>query len=598
MFEDMQEYVRPYTDDEIGCYPLSDASAQLFEQGGWWDRVKRKVKRVGAALATGGASEAVRAAKSKKGRRILGAIATGGASLALTKKGRRGLAAIMSGGASELLRNKTTRRLVAAAMSGGGSELVRNKKIRQAFITGGLSAIPKSVRRAVLSGGGSGLVDVLASKRQRKAFAQASYNLLRDKRLPRKGVERRKLASTVKYSMPPAAQDALLGEMKKWLPNLMRMSTDMKRMVHDGVINVLRRDWAVETGQPSHSPGVMFLAEDTARRLSATPPTSRDERGNPSWHTDDIENAAKTAISSPVSNSAKAAVEAIAHEVAKSIPKVPIGDDKASASPSVTDQLKSSIADIVKGLMPSTPVSKPTIGFDPIVVVPQPVELSIMNAVTGWRRDVLGILEKVSPFAGLPYAVASPWAVFGNVMTESGGNKNAVNKEDGYYKDWKRQVASVGLFQMREPTAYWVRKSKKRIGQVNALNLPALPTNPQNNKTAVVAALKQYPDQIYLAMVLYAIIAQWMRELFPVQADGRLGPATNSADDIVVSYANSKHTAAHPAWCVAVRLFWAGSSKAGPRALLKKGVHKRVVESRFLKYCDSEYQKLTGGSMS
>jgi hypothetical protein len=352
-----------------------------------------------------------------------------------------------------------------------------------------------------------------------------------------------------------------------------------------------------------------MLREITARRMSRLPPHTYTETGSPSWHSDDAIGAAKGALDEGLGSGL---VDGIGDTL--EIPPAPepilkIEKNKGGvkvSTPVKASKLMGKLAGMLKDLV-STPIPSPLVEVPPIPIefpTPKPTLPStpvdqIPNKFTGWRRDVYGVVNELKQYANFEPLIAEPWVIFAIALAESGSLKtyeaspNAVNKSDGFYKDWGRTVSSVGLFQIREPTAYYLRKNRKRIGVYGASMLPTLPSNPAKNQSQVVKALKRYPEQIYLAMVLAALGMGWIRDSFTIGPEGRVAAVVNAADKDLMEYVNATHSDATPSWGALLRLYWAASSKAGPRKMVKTGAAKRIVHKRWVPFAKEEFDRVT-----
>ena len=138
---------------------------------------RRRFGRIFAAIATGGASEIGRKAKSKRGKkargfgRVMAAIATGGASEAVRASAKGTRRAVKA--ARTKAGRKKLGRVFAAISTGGASEAARRLKSRRARrIAAGVGVAPMAAAMPLTSG----IAALIARrrKRRRKKAAAAS----------------------------------------------------------------------------------------------------------------------------------------------------------------------------------------------------------------------------------------------------------------------------------------------------------------------------------------------------------------------------------------------------------------------------------------
>jgi hypothetical protein len=383
-------------------------------------------------------------------------------------------------------------------------------------------------------------------------------------------------------------------------------------MIHQGFLRVLKGQWGLELGFPYNSAGYRAMIEEMAENLQRLPIHARDETGNPTWHGGQVQRMIPKIIEKvieveegldapkpgPAPIRSPLIPAKIIGEMTPVDPQIGSKEGVAALLPIVNlvgDKIRKEIA---KPVLPPM-IELPPATYPEPVILPKPkVPGDLKDQYVGWRRDCLVMLQNIDPYVPYSRALTFPSPFFANALTESGikngvypnDTSKTVSHPDGYYKEWGRDAWSTGVFQIREPTAYYLFKNRMKIGSENAAMLPRLPQDPKNNREAVIAALREYPGQLYYGGVLYALAMRWMNSSFTFEND-MIAEIADKRDAKLQEFVNSRVTNATPAWSCLLRLYWNASSKGGPRSLVRSGAAVRVLERRFIPYAKSEYDR-------
>jgi hypothetical protein len=513
----------------------------------------------------------------------------------------------------------------------GGSQLFTDDEMRKRFAAMGTQGLSDRILGAtdLLHW----VIDQMQSVGERRWFLNYGLNFIDRMWRPKKAALRKRLLELLddKHPLllpminPTTPSDAEIGDGMRYLhltiPEWAGLEGRNRSLVDDALRRVLKNDWGIHQVRKAHilrsaGKATDALRSAVAKKLKTAPVIKRDEAGNPSWHLIDAVKGVKGVLDGVLTSPTPVPPPPIAQPTPVTpLPPVlsppPVAVKPAKPKKPAPPEPKPSPIPPVKAPAPPPVIKVPqpaptpepvvTVPTPPVVIQPPPVTKPkpplVVPPFTGWRLDVYNILKDTAPYADFEFPLKNFWVITGNILAESGSfdtyeaNPQAVNKNDGYYKPWSRYAASCGLFQIREPTAaHTLTKNKKRIGPFGATQIPEFPKEPATHKKEMIQALLQYPEQIYLGMVLLAICMDWITSYFVFDDSGRITTWLNKNDKKLAEYANSISSPATPAWGVLMRFYWGGSSKAGPRTLLKNGAAKKLIQSRWMPFTKHEYE--------
>lgn len=226
--------------------------------------------------------------------------------------------------------------------------------------------------------------------------------------------------------------------------------------------------------------------------------------------------------------------------------------------------------------------------FDSVKLGEPPVEKTPLQptepVIADWERALQHYLETTKTNSTVSEDVRRYLATDGLYilvamgLTESGGNKNA-HGADGMYREWGREVESVGIFQIREPTTVMLRNSASYI---SPYRLPKGPTNPAISRSEMVKMLLQYPEQLLWGIILAHLGAKWANQDYswsPQLPRKALSPTNYGSPAVVTAINDVVSTVNHPAvtpFALLLRLYWAASSRRGPAYLERNRLDDKV----------------------
>lgn len=198
-------------------------------------------------------------------------------------------------------------------------------------------------------------------------------------------------------------------------------------------------------------------------------------------------------------------------------------------------------------------------------------------------------------------------ALFAMGQIESGLNPNAAaNQNDGFYKEWNRQQASCGLFQIHESTAYWLTDSAtlRNLAAPFQNKLPRRGPKPAETKAQNIRDISKWPEHVYLGLILAQLVSGWAvldYSFNPARPSDNL-VARNWGSAKVADYCNmvaaerGGPSNGFSPICILLRLYWAASSRKGPAWALGNGLQRTVVEgaNRRVSYLDYLKSEFTG----